>query len=386
MGLFDWWSGSSSKDAARSSDIASQSQQFIDIINQGLAQLTPGSPEYNDLTAFGQKYLGQISQGEIPVPELGGAVLDQQPAATQYEQQLIKQQQDRIAAGGPANALESRTNLAIGLPGLNGATATPGAAGPYQSLLSQSANTPEEQAIFNAERGLPMSGQESPTGSIFADLLARAQNPDQYYQSTLGPQLALALQANQQAFGRRGLLGSGLQDEGGTRAANELAIQEAAARNQFRQQSMENFFNLFNTGEQLRNRSLGVAGDLVNLQLGRESNLTGLLGNQGFATANTNANVAGQNQAYARQDQLSQQQQDAAFQQMLGRLAGTGVGFALGGPTGAAIGGSVAGGGSNDLSSLLKSLQSPTSANAGTTGQPIDLSKFLSSIPTGSIY
>src|SRR3990167_2391716 len=111
MGLFSDFLGSQGrKESARQADIANQSQEFINIIDQYLAQLIPGSQEYNDLTAFGQKYLSQIAAGEMAVPELGGSVLDQQPAAMQYGKQLVDQYNARIAAGGPATALESRTD------------------------------------------------------------------------------------------------------------------------------------------------------------------------------------------------------------------------------------------------------------------------------------
>lgn len=280
--------GKSQKTAAHQEDNARQAEEFVGIINQYLGQLVPGSQEYNDLVNFGNKYLQQIESGAIPVSELGGSVLDQQPAANQYGSQLVQQQQGRIAGGGPATALEARTQQQIG------------------NLRGAVAHRPEEEAIFSALRGLPLAGEQAASGTIFADLVSRAQNPDQYYTSTLQPQLDLAESSNRAKFASRGLLRSGLEQEGATRAGNELAIAETAQKEGFRQNQLSNFMNLYGMGQDVRGRDIGLEEAITNIQLGRESNLTGLLANQSFARSNQLADLYGgrSTQASKRFDDL----------------------------------------------------------------------------------
>ena len=246
------------KEARRQEDIARQNEESQNMLNQFLSQLVPGSEEYNQLQA----------QGLALVRATAGAG-DQQDQIRQLGSQFVTAQQARIAGGGPATALEARTDLAT------------------RGLRELSAFTPEEQATFSALRGEAFGPGQETMGRIFADLVARAQNPEQFFSSTLRPQLDLAQEQVKARAAQRGLLGSGLELENLGRTGAELAVREAQARESFRQQQLQGVMGLYDESQELRNRQLGLEGNLVNLQLGRESNLTNLLrGQTGDATEN----------------------------------------------------------------------------------------------------
>ena len=244
------------KEAKEQESFARSQEERQSIKNQFLSQLVPGSAEYNELQAI------LIGPGSGPTH---GEI-------NQLGSELVQRQQARIAAGEPATALETRTGLA------------------FQGLRDVAAFSPEEQALLNALRGIVGTGEPGQAGGvedIFSQLVGRARDPDAAFKSTFDQQFQLAEEANRAAFANRGLLRSGLEQEGATRAGNELAIREAAAREDFRQRQLENFQNLFNAGQTLRGREIGVEEALVNMMLGRESNLTSLLATQtGNATQN----------------------------------------------------------------------------------------------------
>lgn len=327
-----------SKDAERQADIARQREEVRVIGEQFLAQLAPGSQEANQLQSEIQRLMATV---ESPASE--------QDIIRQLGQQLVSQQGARIAAGGPATPLEARTQAAVG--GLRERAAfTP----EEQDVLSLQRGqptttptgaifgerfqfTPEQQAILNALRGIDPT---TPTGRILTDLVARAQRPEEFFQSTLQPQLHLAEEANRQAFARRGLLRSGLEQEGATRAGNELAIREAQAREAFRRNALSDFQSLltqgrgipgerqegveelFNVGQGLRQREIGVEEALVQMQLGRETDLTKLLAAQSEAGAGRISSLL--ERRTTRQESLSDlaRQEDAARNAAIGRTVG----------------------------------------------------------------
>ena len=336
--MSDWFG--SEQEGPREGDIARQRERDQTLLNQYLAQLQPGSAEYTQLLSEGQGWLGRIGEG----PDFSGMIRD-------LGTKLVQQQGARIAEGGAATPLEARTNLA------------------FSGLREKAAFTPEEEAIFSALRGLPTEGQQAPTGQIYSDLVARARDPNQFYQSTLQPALNLAEESNRQAFARRGLLRSGLEQEGATRAGNELAINEASQQEAFRQQQLSNFFDYaFNPAEQLRSREIGVEDALLQMQLGRESKLTDILARNTFSRDTDAANLA---QRETQHEQLQDEQEaaaSAAQRQKIAQLLGTVAGTVIGGPVGGAIGG--------QAGSLLTSARTPS-----TTAQPRQLSSSLSIAP-----
>lgn len=339
-----------SKDEARQEDVARQREEVLSIGNQFLSQLVPGSQEYNELQAFIQEMVQRSSEGPFAVSQLGGQSLDQQEAVRLFGQQIVQQQQQRISEGGAATPLEARTNLA------------------FQGVRDTAAFTPEEQAVFNALRGLAPGETGTPSDDIFAQLVGRAQDPSASFQSTLEPSLALLMDQVKARAASRGILGSGLELEDLGRTGAELAVREAQARQAYQQQQLQNFFNLFNVGQGLRGREIGLEEALLNLQQGRESRLTDLLGRATFDRGTQQASLFGDitNRFEGLYDEARQQEsaQNAQLGQALGQLAGTAVGFAVGGPPGAAAG-------STTASSLLGSQQA-----ASQTGQ---------ASPTGSL-
>ena len=242
------------KEAKRQEDIARQNEESQNTLNQFLSQLVPGSEEYNRLQTEGGLLVSRTSEAG-----------SQQDLIRQLGSQLVTQQQQRIAGGGAATALEERTGRA------------------FEGLRDTAGFSPEEQALLNALRGIPGTGEEGQAGGtqdIFSQLVSRAQDPDAAFTSTLSPQLQLLQDQVKARAAQRGLLGSGLELEDLGRSGVELAVREAEAREQFRQQQLNNFTAAYNAGQTLRNREIGVEEALVNLQSGRESNLTGLLQSQ----------------------------------------------------------------------------------------------------------
>ena len=321
-------SGKAGKEARRQEDVARQNEEAQNILNQFLSQLVPGSEEFNRMQTEGLA-LVRATAGEG----------DQAEQIRQLGSQLVSAQQSRIAAGGPATALESRTGLA------------------FQGLRDVAGFKPEEQALLNALRGIPGTGEAGMAGGaqdIFGQLVSRAQDPNAAFTSTLGPQLQLLQDQVKARAAQRGILGSGLELEDLGRTGVELAIREASAREDFRQRQLENFQNLFNAGQTLRGREIGLEEALLNLQTGRESNLTSLLQSQtGISTENL-LRLLERQTGQATADRLDAADAEAARRaglgKALGTTAGAGLGFLVGGPVGAGIGAGIGGGLGGSLS------------------------------------
>ena len=341
--------GGGEKEARRQEDVARQTETSQSILNQFLSQLVPGSAEFNQLQTEG-----------LALMRSTGDTGDQADQIRQLGSQLVSAQQARAASGEPITALEARTQQA------------------FQGLRGAAGFTSEEQAVFNALRGLQTAQGVTPTGveDIFRQLVSRAQSPEQFFQSTLQPQLNLAEQSNRAAFASRGLLRSGLEQEGATRSGQELAIREAEAQEAFRQQQLRNFQNLFNVGQQLRGREIGVEEAFTNLQLGRESNLTQLLAAQTGRRGDDLVNLLQRQTGRAEDLFDTAAQQEAARNAAIGGALGKVGGFILGGAPGAITGEALFGGGGGSASSLLASQQAAPAA-----GGSRDLSSGLSLSP-----
>ena len=135
---------------------------------------------------------------------------------------------------------------------------------------------------------------------------------------------------------QRGILGSGLEIEDLGRSGVELAIREAAAREDFRQRQLGNFQNLYNAGQGLRNREIGLEEALVNIQLRRESTLTNNLRSQTGDATSAFLNLFERQSGQATANRLDAEDAAAARRNAIGNLLGTGASFALAGPTGGA--------------------------------------------------
>ena len=321
--------GGGEKEARRQENIARQTETSQSILNQFLSQLVPGSTEFNQLQTEG-----------LALMRSTGDPGDQADMIRQLGSQLVLTQQARAASGEPITALEARTQQA------------------FQGLRRAAGFTSEEQAVFNALRGIQGTGEPGQAGGvedIFSQLVARSRDPNQFFQSTLRPQLDLAEQANRAAFASRGLLRSGLEQEGAIRSGQELAIREAEAQEAFRQQQLGNFQSLFNVGQQLRGREIGVEEAFTNLQLGRESNLTELLAAQTGRRGDDLVSLLARQTGRAEDLFDTAAQQEAARKASLGKSLGTalgaGAGFLVGGPAGAGIGAQIGGGASGLLAS-----------------------------------
>ena len=341
-------------------DIARQRDRDQLLLNQFLAQLVPGSAEFQELQSRGQEWLSQIGSG----PDFTAMIRD-------LGTQLASQQSQRIAAGGPATPFEARTNAqsqalrAAAAPqpfeedifrALEGTAPTTAFGRTLQESLQ---TTPEEIAVLAGLRG---DSSTAPTADVISQIVARARTPDQFFESTLAPELDLARQAVESQFARRGITPtSGLAIEGLGRAGAELAVRSAQAKERSRQEALQNFLDAlmrgqsaterrfgtsretFNVGEQLRQRQLGTEQTLLDLQLGRENRLTPILAEQTFQRGTQQqdrfANLSDQATALEQQERAAKAQQA----QQIARLLGTGVGFAVGGPTGASVGNQLVG-------------------------------------------
>ena len=314
MGLFSDITGSKGrKEASRREDAARQEETSRNLLNELLAQLIPGSEEYTRL----------LTEGTDLVRRTGDPG-DQAEMIRQLAMPIIAAQQQRVAAGGAATPLESRTDLAT------------------QRLRGLSDFQPYEQDVFDALTG-GESSIDTDAGRVFREQVLRAKDPDASYTSTFQPALDLLQEQVKARAARRGILGSGLELEDLGRTGSELAIREGQAREGFRQGQYDRFANVYGQGQALRNRQLGLEGDLVNIQLGRESNLTGLLANAGYGRASDARDLAQRTTEQSIADRLDAMDAEAARKAALGQAIGTGVGFAVGGPTGASIGGSIGG-------------------------------------------
>lgn len=240
--------GGESKASRRAVDVANQDQEAQAILESFLSLLVPGSEEYTQLLAEGLSLAR--TAGDTPG--------DQQDQIRVLGQSLVNQQTSRLAQGGAVTPLEARTDQAFGT---------------YRDVAEF---TPEEQAIFDALRGLtPETG--TPSFDIFSETVDRARSPEDYFESTLAPQLTLAEDAVKRRAAQRGTLGSGIELEQLGRAGVDLAIKEAEAREAFRRSQVEDYERLYNAGQGLREREIGVEKDRTNMQFAREGSLTSLL-------------------------------------------------------------------------------------------------------------
>lgn len=286
------------KEAKRQEDVARQREQFQNDSNQFLSQLTPGSAEWQEMQELARRGLSDSGQRE--------AFFTRAP-------QLIQQQQARIASGGPATALEARTNLAVGEApvrsptgqiikpgtGLRGAAAPQDFEQDILNVLSGLPTTtptgqiaqrglefsPEQQELFQALRG---GATTSDLGRIFQDVISRAapggtgleseleralrgestttplgaqatrmvdiagQDPDTAFSQELA---LLQDQINRQA-NARGLATSGIPIEQLGRAGIELAVRKASERENIRRTREADVLDLMTRSQQGRAESL----------------------------------------------------------------------------------------------------------------------------------
>lgn len=299
----DFGGGDEEKEAQRQEDIARQREEVQNIGNQFLAQLNPNSPEFNEFQSFLSEMVSRSAEGPFAVSQLGGAVVDQQEAVRRFGEQLVQQQSARIAAGGPAGPLEERTNLAFEafrdiskrtdfeedvfrlLSGEEPQTAF------GKQFLTGLSPSDIEQDLLNALTGQPTT---TPVGRVFEQEVARLSGgrvPDTVFEDAL----KLVEDRVNEEFAARGALGGGLRLEGLGRAGVEAAIAEVLRQDALRQQAFQNitglfdtgraipanirdlFSSVFNAGEGLRGREIGVEAALRDIQLGRETNLTDII-------------------------------------------------------------------------------------------------------------
>ena len=347
--LYGGGKGDKAKAAAHSEDIARQTQEIINILESYGSQLTPGSEEWLTLQTAGQELIDRASEGAFPVSALGGESLDQQPAATKLGQMLVSKQGQRIASGGSASPLEARTDKAFG------------------GLREAAAPSSYEQDILDALGG----GQiDTPLGQAYASQIGRAGSTtidDSVFKNALK---LVEDRVNQEAAGR-GILGGGLRLEQLGRAGVDASIAEAQRQDALRQEAFTNTQSIAGEGESLRNRAIGLESDLVSMQLGRESNLTGILNQNAQISQANRQGTAQSREAQAIAGRLDAQDAEAAQRAALGQALGTGLAVAAAPFTGGAslalapaagqIGGSLAGGGSSSGSSsqLLAATRQP---------------------------
>ena len=102
MGKIFKGGGGGEKAARRAEDVARQTEDSENILNQFLSQLIPGSQEFNQLQSEGINLVRQTADAG-----------DQQEMIRQLGSGLVSQQQARIASGDYATAFEARTGVAL---------------------------------------------------------------------------------------------------------------------------------------------------------------------------------------------------------------------------------------------------------------------------------
>ena len=273
------------KAAKHQEDVARQREERANLKNQFLSQLVPGSEEFNQIQSL----------------DVNALTPDQ---IRQTGNQLVAQQQTRIGAGGPATALEARTNLSV--EGLRRAAAPQGFEQDILNVLSGRPTTtptgeiarrgiefsPEQQALFAALRGQPATGD---LGRIFQDVLARGapggtgldaeleralrgqptttplgalgqrivstaeQEPD----TAFTQELALIQDEINRKANARGLATSGIPIEQLGRAGVELAVRKAGERENIRRTREADVLDLMTRAQQGRRESLSDVERLV---------------------------------------------------------------------------------------------------------------------------
>lgn len=301
----DFGAGGNEKEARRQEDIARQREQAQAELNSQLALLNPTSPEYTQLLSEGNALVARVAEEG-----------DQQAQIRELGTRLVQQQNARIAAGGPAGALEERTDLAFRafreaaqrvpfeedvlrvLEGQEPQTAF------GKQILTGLSPSDIEQELLNVLEG---QAPTTPLGQIFSQEITRAARPrpevgQPITDTVFEDALKLVEDRVNQEAAARGLLGGGLRLEQLGRAGTEAAIAEAlrqdalrAEENRLAQEAFANTIglfdtgraipanvrdfaaSLFNVGEGLRERDIGVEAALRDIQLGRETNLTDIL-------------------------------------------------------------------------------------------------------------
>lgn len=159
--------------------------------------------------------------------------------------------------------------------------------------------------------------------TLYNQILQQTVNPDAYYMSTLNEQLQQAQDYINRNAQQRGLLRSGIPIENMGRAGVELAIQEANARMNARQQALSNAQSL---QQNIGSREQTNIANLMNLYGGQQQ-----YGLQSAQRQAGQAQQAAQYQAYPSQAKLANYYSGQAAQQALpGQLIGA-AGTALGG-------------------------------------------------------
>lgn len=334
-----------------SEDVARQTEEAQARLNTALAQFTPGSAEYNELLARGTELVRQT-----------GAPGDQAAEIMAMVGPLLEKYNARIASGGAATPLEERTNKAFtgfreaSKPVdweqdiyrlLEGEDPTTALGSQIKTGMAPSAI---DQELLDALTGGEVS---TPIGRTFAGQLERSSSPtidDSVFTNALK---LVEDRVNTEAAGR-GTLGSGLRLETMGRAGTEAAIAEALRQDKLRQEAYANSVglydtgrqvnsgvrdyaaNLFNVGQGLRSRDIGVEGALVDMQLGRETNLTGILNDNQNLRLNDMNRLLERNTSQATDDRLDAEADEAARKAAIGQAIGTGLAVAAAPFTGGA--------------------------------------------------
>ncbi len=235
----------------------------------------------------------------------------------------------------------------------------------FQDLLRQLATG--ERQFGGADLGpLFQAFQETLLGNL-------EQDP---FEDTLQEQLSLAEESNRQKFAQRGLLRSGLEREGATRAANELAIRSAQARQQSRQQQLANALvggqAIESAGRGRRQDFGAVLGDAQRFEDARRARQQGILQNAAIGPAGlqsagalqgsrqfaqTSAEIFGQEAGTLNQQILGRAEQEQATGELIGQVIGAVVGSFGGQPAAGAEAGSQVGGSVTAPSGQAKRLQ-----------------------------
>lgn len=173
---------------------------------------------------------------------------------------------------------------------------------------------PSEEELF---------GKGELASTLYQSALTGAKNPYAAWESSLEPQMQLAMDAINRQAANRGLLQSGIPLEAGSRAAAEYAVADAQGRMQTRQQELA--------------RAAGVYDTINQAEQQRYANAQGLYGQQqqygltAMQRQAQQAQQAAQYQSYPYQAQLGNAYgQEAGLWKTGGSILGTVAGGALG--------------------------------------------------------
>lgn len=297
------------KDERKNADIAAQREKARQMGNEILAQLVPGSREYQEFQALITE-ITSTAPGE-PITFSNGQRGYFDTERLQNEgRRYTSEFNARIARGEPATALEARTDQSI------------------SGLRDAAAPNEWEQDLYDSLSG----GQiDTPFGEALRYQVGRAGSTE-IDDSVFKNALKLVEDRVNTEYAGRGLLGGGLRLEGLGRAGVEAAIAEAMRQDKLRQEAFLNTNSIYNQGQNLRNRQIGVESDLVNVQLGRESNLTGIL------DSNTNRRMDDMNDLLERSTDRSQDVSDFYTEKEINdRNAAIKAGLQVGGAVGSMI-------------------------------------------------